>query len=95
MSKTPMANLTMLVGDNGSCSLVVAEQSDLPDNIEDGVDEEGMVDGHTVETYYREIIGVIPADGYLRVVADDGFTDIETRIPDAMLEAAGWHKDAR
>jgi len=82
---------TMLVGD-GAFAVVQDDPPELPDNIEDGVREDGTVDGHVVETYYHPFLKLIDGDGYLRVVADGDFTDIETRIPHSFLEAAGWRK---
>jgi hypothetical protein len=72
--------------------IVAAEIMDLPDNIEDGIREDGTIDDAVVETHYCEIDRLIEGDGYLRVIADQGFTDVETRIPFAMLEAAGWKR---
>lgn len=72
---------------------VAYEPEDLPDNIEDGVREDGTIDDTTFETHYCEIDCIIPADGYLRVIADNDFTDVETRIPFELLEAAGWKRE--
>jgi hypothetical protein len=70
------------------------ESPELPDNIEEGVDEDGIVEGHMVETYYHAFEKLIDGNGYVRVVADGDFTDIETRIPYASLEALGWSKES-
>jgi hypothetical protein len=55
-----------------------------------GVDDEGLVHDHIAETRYCEIKNVISADNYLRIVGDDGFTDVEIRIHHKTLEALGW-----
>lgn len=56
----------------------------------EGVDDEGLVRDHMIETRYCEIKNVIPADNYLRIVGDDDFTDVEIRIHHKTLEALGW-----
>ena len=60
----------------------------------DGVDEESIVAGHTVETYYRRCEGIASGgpdhQQYLRVIIDDGAVNIETRILYATLINAGW-----
>lgn len=52
----------------------------------ENVREDGTVAGPAVETYYREIETLLLADGYLRVLMDDGPVDLETRIPISMIE---------
>ncbi|HLL74859.1 MAG TPA: hypothetical protein VK421_06305 [Pyrinomonadaceae bacterium] len=75
-----------------SVCIVAAELMDLPDNIEDGIREDGTIGDTVFETHYCEIDHLIMGDGYLRVIADNDFTDVETRIPFEMLEAAGWQR---
>lgn len=60
--------------------------------IRKGVRADGTVDGHYVETYYTPCKGIATEnDGlYLRVVADNGATDIETRVLFSTLESDGW-----
>lgn len=60
------------------------------ERMREGVDEDRIVDGHMVETYYCEIKDVIPASGYLRIVGDNDFTDVEIRVLHKTLEALGW-----
>lgn len=55
-------------------------------------------DGETVEpeydlavaTYYAPCVGILNADGYLRVIADAPGHHTETRVDHATLIAAGW-----
>lgn len=56
----------------------------------DNVDEDGIVEDVTVETYYRAAEHIEVGDGYLRVFMDDGGTDIETRVPFEALRKLGW-----
>jgi hypothetical protein len=81
-----------MMGEDGTLIFASDDAPKLPDNIEDGVDENGIVEGHDVETYYNPFLQLIDGDGYLRVVSDGDFTNSETRIPYSFLEAAGWHK---
>ena len=60
----------------------------------DNLDDEGIVTDRMVETYYRPLEEIAEGDGYLRVVVDDGGTDIETRIPYGALESLGWTRPA-
>jgi len=65
----------------------------LPEGFRDHVRTDGTVDDTQVETFYRplEYISVPhPFKPYLRVVCDDGLTNIETRIPFDLLVRAGW-----
>lgn len=61
----------------------------------EGVDGDGLVEDRPIETRYCEIKGVTPADNYLRVVGDDGFTDVEIRIHHKTLMALGWTRSTR
>lgn len=57
----------------------------------DHVDEEdGTINDCIIETYYAPIESLAVADGYLRVFADNGGTNIETRIAFETLTALGW-----
>lgn len=56
----------------------------------EGVDGDGLIHDHIVETRYCEIKNVIPTENYLRIVGDDDFTDVEIRIHHKTLEALGW-----
>lgn len=61
----------------------------------DLIDEEGIVAGRQYETFYGVCKSVQQADGgYLRVLVDNDFTDIETRIPYEVLEKAGFKRTA-
>lgn len=53
-----------------------------------GVDEEGCIEDMEIETHYHELKGlcVDSAGGFLRVSADAGFVDCETRIPLSLLK---------
>ncbi len=57
------------------------------------MDEEGTItDGGelSVATYYSPCIGIMNADGYLRVVCDAPGHYTETRVDHATLINAGW-----
>lgn len=60
----------------------------------DHIRDDGTIDDTFIETYFRpcESIRLVPCDSgpYLRVFIDDGPTNIETRIPYAWLERAGF-----
>lgn len=56
----------------------------------EGVDADGLTDASMVETHYCEIKNVIPADGYLRIIGDNDFTDVEIRVLHKTLVALGW-----
>lgn len=43
--------------------------------------DDGIVEGHVVETHYRPMEYMQIAHGCLRVIVDDGPINIETRIP--------------
>jgi hypothetical protein len=81
-----ITRMNVLMGGDG---LIITpdDSPELPDNIEEGVDGNGIVEGHVVETYYNEFIKLLMGDGYLRVVCDGGFTNVETRIPLDTLKA--------
>jgi hypothetical protein len=87
----PVAMVAMMGGD-GEVTFEPDDSPELPANIADGVDEDGIVEDLDVETYYKPFMRLLDGDGYLRVIADDDFVDIETRIPHGFLEAAGWRK---
>jgi hypothetical protein len=78
-------NIAMLTTD-------VTNAPPLPENIEDGISEDGIVGDQFVETHYTPLEFLIEADGYLRVVGDNDFTNVEVRIPHERLNALGWHK---
>lgn len=46
----------------------------------------------SVATYYSPCVGIMNADGYLRVVCDAPGHHTETRVDHATLIAAGWSK---
>lgn len=58
----------------------------------DGVDGDGLIHDQPIETRYCEIKGAIPTENYLRIIGDDGFTDVEIRILRKTLEALGWRR---
>lgn len=61
----------------------------------ENIDEYGHVtDGGelSVTTFYLPCVGIINADGYLRVVSDDKGCYTETRILHQTLIDAGWIK---
>jgi hypothetical protein len=66
----------------------------MSDIDKDGIDSDGIVEDLDVETYYAPLDSLIEADDYLRVIADNGFTDVETRIPYSALEEMGWKRAA-
>ena len=88
------------MGDENQFGIVMeifdATQPEDPDIVamREGVDGEGLIHDQPIETRYCEIKGVIPTDNYLRIVGDDGFTDVEIRVHHKTLEALGWKRDA-
>jgi hypothetical protein len=59
----------------------------------ENMDEEGTItDGGELSatTYYSPLVGIMDADGYLRVVCDAPGHYTETRVDHATLIAAGW-----
>lgn len=52
------------------------------------VDEDGIVDKYAVETYYAQVTqwSIFEGDKFVRVVADNGGTDIEIRLSKEYLE---------
>lgn len=61
-------------------------------HIKEGIDSDGIIEDLEVETYYAPLEKLIEAEGFLRVIADNGFTDVETRIPYSRLGMMGWTK---
>jgi hypothetical protein len=59
-------------------------------SIKDGIDEEGVIEDLPIETHHCEFKFLIVCPGYLRVVGDNDFTDVEIRIPFDMLKDAGF-----
>lgn len=61
-------------------------------NLLAGVREEGTVEGYYIETYYVPCKGIITDKELrvLKVVADDGATDTETRVLFETLIEDGW-----
>lgn len=47
----------------------------------DNIDSNGVVTDAIIETFYTPIDSACLGDGYVRIFADNGGTDIETRIP--------------
>jgi len=92
-TKPQVHKMLVIFGEDGSMHFAPDESPDLPDNIEDGVDDNGIVEGHIVETFYCAFKDMIEGDGYLRVVGDNDFTDVEIRIPFDLLRALGWQKN--
>lgn len=62
---------------------------DGPAAMDAGVRADGTVEDCVVETYLRPLEYVTRAPGFLRVVADDGATNIEIRVPDEALASLG------
>lgn len=91
MSKEKPIQGVVLMGEDGFV-IALDDAPELPDNIEEGVDDNGIVEGHDVETFYNSFLKLIEGDGYLRVVSDGGFTNAETRIPYSYLRDLGWYK---
>ena len=56
----------------------------------EGINEEGECEGFAICTYYNPCTGIIPADGYIRVIQDGEGMDYETRVDNALLIQAGW-----
>lgn len=61
-------------------------------NIEEGIDDDGIVEDAELETFYAPLEYITDTDEYLRVVCDDGPAFTETRIPHKLLNDAGWFK---
>ena len=60
-------------------------------NLLKDVRENGTIEGHYTETYYAPCKAIATDDdGYLRIIADDGATDIETRDLFDTLSSDGW-----
>ncbi len=61
-------------------------------DLAEGVRPDGTIDDpyQGVETYYQPVEAVFETEHFLRVIIDDGATNIETRILIADLERAGW-----
>jgi hypothetical protein len=61
-------------------------------DIKDGIDADGIVEDLEAETYYNPLKQLVVEDGFLRVIGDNDFTDIEIRIPFLALETLGFQK---
>ena len=59
--------------------------SSVPDNFREGINQDGTVDGHVIETYYKPLERLELRGGYVAVITDDGVFDGETRIPLTLL----------
>lgn len=55
----------------------------------DHIRPDGTIDDQTIETYYAPCTGGSLEQGYIRIFADNGGTDIETRVSFASLIALG------
>jgi hypothetical protein len=55
-----------------------------------GVRADGTVDDTLTETHWRPLTAIETAQGFMRLRADDGATDIEIRLPYVILENMGW-----
>ena len=53
-----------------------------------GVRPDGTVEGYYVETHWRPVLDVGTRDGMLIVVLDDGPTNIEIRLAEAVIAEA-------
>ncbi len=56
----------------------------------DHINPDGTIDDTVVETYYAPCTGGKLEDGYIRIFADNGGTDIETRVSFPSLIVLGW-----
>jgi len=71
------------------------------EHLHEGIREDGTVDDpyQGVETYYLALEGIaevhVEDDGYFRVTADDGGTNVEVRIPFSALTENGWVRPKR
>jgi len=56
-----------------------------------GIRDNGTVEGHYIETYYTPCKGIATDDAnqLVRVIADNGATDVETRVLFSTLESDG------
>lgn len=61
-----------------------------PNMHSEGIDDEGEVEGHMIATSYKPCIGIMTADGYIRVIQDGEGQNYETRVDHALLIQAGW-----
>lgn len=59
--------------------------TEVPANFREGIAEDGTIEGHVIETWYRPLERLELRNGYLAVISDDGGVDAETRIPLSML----------
>lgn len=57
-----------------------------------GVDGNRIVEDLDVETYHCELTDIIEANGFLRIIGDNDFTDVEIRVPFDKLRAMGWQR---
>jgi hypothetical protein len=64
----------------------------MADGLREGVDDEGLIDDpyQRVETRYCPLEAVLEEETYLRIIGDDGPTNVEIRVPLADLERNGW-----
>ncbi len=61
-----------------------------PNMHSEGINDDGECEGHIIATSYNPCKGIIPSDGYIRVIQDGEGQDYETRIDHALLIKAGW-----
>ena len=58
--------------------------------IDEGYDEDRIVEDQAIETYLHHLEGVALGDGFLRVIADNGGVNLEVRVPFAALTHFGF-----
>lgn len=63
--------------------------TDVCPSIGEGINKDFTVEGHEVTTHHAPFKRLIRAVGYLRVIGDVGFTNVEIRIPFSILEEFG------
>jgi hypothetical protein len=62
------------------------------DAIDEGIDDDGTIidPDQGIETFFCPLEAVIEGEGFLRIVGDNGGTNVEMRLPFAVLEQNGW-----
>ena len=80
----------MTTSDEAAGGVAVRVEADV--GLSAGIRENGTVEGWPIETHYRPCMCIVSDHELqvLRVIADDGATDIETRVLFSTLIEDGW-----